>query len=365
MISGRGLGHTGGTLDKLESIPGFKTDLDHRRFRSILARTGMVLAGQSDALAPADRKLYALRDASGTVASIPLIASSIMSKKLAEGLDSLVLDVKFGKGAFMTDIEDSRRLAETMVGIGTSHGVATIALLTEMNTPLGYEIGNANEIRESLAVLRGEGPEDLTTLTMALGAEMLIASGISPDPTDAGARLRAAVESGRAMEKFGQAIAEQDGDPRVIEDETLLPSAGRYEDVTSPEDGYIGACDARTVGVAAMRLGAGRTRKEDTIDPGVGITLLAKPGDAVSQGDVDCPHRVSTPSEARRGGPHPSRTHGRSPKPPPSRPIWSLIGSPPRSPDSLQSPEDLTPTDGVRLTVAGTITRFCYRPFGR
>lgn len=286
MISGRGLGHTGGTLDKLESIPGFKTDLDRSRFRSILSKTGLVLAGQSETLAPADRKLYALRDTSGTVASIPLIASSIMSKKLAEGLDSLVLDVKFGSGAFMTDIPDARRLAEKLVEIGSAHGVETIALLTDMNTPLGNEIGNANEIRESLAVLRGKGPEDLTRLTMALGAQMLVASGIADDDGDAEALLVDAVDSGRAMEKLGEVIEAQDGDPSVIDDESLLPSTGRYEEITASEDGYVGTCDARTIGVAAMRLGAGRRRQEDTIDPAVGITLLAKPGDRVSRGDA-------------------------------------------------------------------------------
>ena len=285
MMSGRGLGHTGGTLDKLESIPGFKTDLDPARFRSILSKTGLVLAGQSETLVPADRKLYALRDASGTVASIPLIASSIMSKKLAEGLDSLVLDVKFGSGAFMTDIADARRLAETMVGIGSKHGVETIALLTDMNTPLGNEVGNANEIRESLAVLRGEGPEDLTRVTLALGAQMLLASGIADNTDEAEALLVDSVDSGRAMEKLRDVIAAQGGDPGVIDDESLLPSTGKYEEISAPEDGYVGTCDARTIGVAAMRLGAGRSRKEDTIDPAVGITLLAKPGDRVSKGD--------------------------------------------------------------------------------
>ena len=284
MMSGRGLGHTGGTLDKLESIPGFETDLDPDRFRSILSRTGLVLAGQSESLVPADRKLYALRDASGTVASIPLIASSIMSKKLAEGLDSLVLDVKFGSGAFMTEISDARRLAETMVGIGSSHGVETIALLTNMDTPLGNEVGNANEIRESLSVLRGEGPADLTEVTMALGAQMLLASGSAETADDARERLTEAVESGAAIERFRDVISAQNGDPDVIDDESILPSTGRFEEIPAPDSGYLGSCDARTIGIAAMRLGAGRSRKEDTIDPAVGITLLAKPGDEVERG---------------------------------------------------------------------------------
>jgi pyrimidine-nucleoside phosphorylase len=284
MMSGRGLGHTGGTLDKLESIPGFRTALDPTRFGEVLDRCGLVLAGQSETLVPADRKLYALRDATGTVPSIPLIASSIMSKKLAEGLDGLVLDVKFGAGAFMRDPERARLLAETMVGIGAAHGVETVALLTSMEAPLGREVGNAGEIRESIEVLRGGGPPDLVEVTMALGVEMLMLGGVAPDPTAARAALAAAVASGEALERFGRVIAAQGGDRAVLDNPDLLPSAPRAYEVPAPRSGFVSRCDALRVGVAAMRLGAGRERKEDTIDPGVGVRVLAKPGEEVAEG---------------------------------------------------------------------------------
>lgn len=284
MISGRGLGHTGGTLDKLESIPGFRTQLDPSEFIQILERHGLVLAGQSETLVPADRKLYALRDASGTVPSIPLIASSIMSKKLAEGLEALVLDVKVGVGAFMQDIADARLLAETMVGIGRSHGVETIALLTNMDTPLGNEVGNASEMRESLEVLRGGGPADLVEVTMALAVEMLRAAGITDDPETAQRMLEETVSSGRALELFGDVIEAQGGDRRVVDDDSILPRAGHAYIVAAERPGVVTQAHARKIGVAAMRLGAGRERQEDTIDPGVGITVEAKPGDSVDAG---------------------------------------------------------------------------------
>jgi pyrimidine-nucleoside phosphorylase len=286
MMSGRGLGHTGGTLDKLESIPGFRTALDPAEFHRVLDRCGLVLAGQSETLVPADRKLYSLRDATGTVPSIPLISSSIMSKKLAEGLDALVLDVKFGRGAFMKDIDRSRTLAETMVGIGEAHGVRTVALLTSMESPLGREVGNASEIRESIDVLRGGGPPDLVEVTMALGIEMLMLAGVAPEPADARRRLEQAVSSGAALETFAKVIEAQGGDPRVLEDPTILPSAPRHHVITAAATGIVTTCDALDIGLAAMRLGAGRDRKEDTIDPGVGITVHAKPGDAVTEGDA-------------------------------------------------------------------------------
>ncbi len=284
MMSGRGLGHTGGTLDKLESIPGFTTGLDPATFRKVLDETGLVLAGQSETLVPADRKLYALRDASGTVASIPLISSSIMSKKLAEGLDALVLDVKFGSGAFMIDIERARELAETMVGIGKSHGVDTVALLTDMNTPLGRQVGNANEIVESIEVLRGEGPDDLTEVTMELGVQMLLQTGVASDADAARADLQRCIDDGSALEKFIEVVEAQGGDPAAIENPDLLPSTGKHWTIEAKQAGYVSVCDARSVGVAGMRLGAGRARKEDTIDPAVGITILAKPGDEVEVG---------------------------------------------------------------------------------
>ncbi len=280
MMSGRGLGHTGGTLDKLETIPGFTTGLDPARFRSVLESHGLVLAGQSETLVPADRKLYALRDATATVPSIPLIASSIMSKKLAEDLDGLLLDVKTGSGAFMKDVEGSRELARTMVGIGERHGVETVALITGMDQPLGREVGNANELRESIDVLRGKGPEDVTELTLAFGETMMTLAGIE------GGRdmLTDAIESGRALEKLIDVAVAQGGDPSVIESPDLLPVCANEVVLTALRDGFVTRCDALTIGVAATRLGAGRERQEDTIDPGVGITLEAKVGDEVTRG---------------------------------------------------------------------------------
>jgi pyrimidine-nucleoside phosphorylase len=280
MMSGRGLGHTGGTLDKLESIPGFDTQLDRDRFRDILGRCGLVLAGQSETLVPADRKLYALRDASGTVPSIPLIASSIMSKKLAEDLDGLVLDVKVGSGAFMHEIERARTLATTMVELGASHEVPVRALITDMDQPLGRMVGNANEVIESLEVLRGGGPADLVEVTKALAVEMLDLAGTD----DPGRRIDEAISSGKAMETFAGVIEAQGGDPRVTEDPSVLPVAPELIELAAPRAGYVTRCDARTIGVTAMRLGAGRTRKEDDIDPGVGIEILATVGDQVEEG---------------------------------------------------------------------------------
>ena len=284
MMSGRGLGHTGGTLDKLETIPGFRTALDPPEFRALLARTGLVLAGQSETLVPADRRLYALRDATGTVESIPLISSSIMSKKLAEGLDGLVLDVKVGRGAFMKHPEESRTLAETMVGIGRSYGTPVRALLTDMNQPLGAEVGNACEVVESVEVLRGGGPADLVEVTYRLGEEMLVLGGVAADRAAARARLQGAVASGAAFEKLVEVVEAQGGDPAVIHDPSLLPVAPHHHEVPAARSGYLTRCDALDLGVAAMRLGAGRERKEDAIDPGVGLRVLAKVGDPVEKG---------------------------------------------------------------------------------
>jgi pyrimidine-nucleoside phosphorylase len=282
MMSGRGLGHTGGTLDKLESIPGFVTELDTQRFREILTKHGLVLAGQSGELAPADQKLYALRDVSGTVPSIPLIASSIMSKKMAEGLDGLLLDVKTGSGALMKGIERSRELARTMVGIGESYGVNTIAFITSMEQPLGTEVGNANEIKESIDVLRGEGPDDVTELTLAFAEAMLILGGID-SPRD---RLDGAIASGAALEKLIEVTIAHGGDPRVIEDPSLLARAPKEAVVAAPFDGYVTRCDALAIGAASVRLGAGRAQKDDVIDPGVGVSVMAKMGDRVRAGDA-------------------------------------------------------------------------------
>ena len=285
MMSGRGLGHTGGTLDKLESIPGFTTALEPLRFRQVLDTCGLVLAGQSETLVPADRKLYALRDATGTVESIPLISSSIMSKKLAEDLDGLVLDVKVGSGAFMKSLDKARALAETMVEIGKAYEVRTVALLTAMDEPLGNEVGNANEIAESIAVLRGEGPADLVEVTMALGVEMLSVAGVETDADSARTMLEKTRSSGEALAVFARVIEAQGGDPRVTEDPGMvLSKAPHRAEVNADRSGYLRGLEAFKIGVAAMRLGAGRERKEDTIDPAVGITLLVKPGARVEAG---------------------------------------------------------------------------------
>lgn len=284
MMSGRGLGHTGGTLDKLESIPGFRTRLDKQEFVDIVERLGLVLGGQSETMAPADRRIYALRDGTGTVPSLPLISSSIMSKKLAEGINALVLDVKTGSGAFMKNEADARRLAETMVGIGASHGTKVVATLTGMDQPLGVEVGNANEIAESLDVLAGGGPADVVELTYSLGADMLVLGGVDSDREAALARLKRAIDSGAAMEKFQEVIVAQDGNPAVAEDRSLLPVSPLRHEILADEAGFVTKCDARDIGVAGVRLGAGRSKKEDVVDPGVGISVLAKIGDKIEKG---------------------------------------------------------------------------------
>ncbi|MEX1124196.1 MAG: thymidine phosphorylase [Acidimicrobiia bacterium] len=292
MISGRGLGHTGGTLDKLETIPGFTTGLDPHRFREVLTGQGLVLAGQSETLVPADRKLYALRDATATVPSIPLIASSIMSKKLAEGLNGLLLDVKTGSGAFMKDLDRSRELARTMVGIGTRHGVETVALITRMDQPLGREVGNANEMRESIDVLNGGGPEDIVELTMAFGEVMLDLAGV-----DGGRdRLLEAIATGAALQKLIDVVEAQGGDSSVIHDPSLLATAPHEAVIEADRDGYVARCDALMIGTAATRLGAGRERKEDVVDPGVGITVEAKLGKKVQKGQLLARVRFSDPA---------------------------------------------------------------------
>jgi pyrimidine-nucleoside phosphorylase len=286
MISGRGLGHTGGTLDKLETIPGFRTDFDPPEFRRLLERHGLVLAGASESIAPADRRIYALRDATGTVPSTPLIASSIMSKKLAEGIDALVLDVKVGRGAFKRQLDEARALARTMVDIGKGHGVTTVAFITDMNQPLGREVGNASEIVESIDVLKGGGPTDLIEIVHVLGAEMLVLGGVEPDASAARERLAGAIASGAALEKFLEVIAAQGGDPRVVENTSLLAAASEEHAITAPRSGVVMRCDALDLGVAAMRLGAGRVTKEDRIDPGVGLTVEVKVGAQVQAGDT-------------------------------------------------------------------------------
>lgn len=295
-LSGRGLGHTGGTLDKLESIAGWRAAVSNEEMIAQLEDVGAVICAAGSGLAPADRKLYALRDVTGTVEAIPLIASSIMSKKIAEGTGSLVLDVKVGSGAFMKDVERARELARTMVDLGTDAGVRTVALLTDMSTPLGLTIGNALEVRESVEVLAGGGPADVVDLTLALAREMLAAAGRDDvDPADA-------LADGRAMDAWRRMIAAQGGDP-----DATLPVARESEQVLAPADGVLVGLDALAVGVAAWRLGAGRARKEDAVQFGAGIELHAKPGALVRAGEplmtlfTDTPERFERAREALEG----------------------------------------------------------------
>jgi thymidine phosphorylase len=271
-LSGRGLGHTGGTLDKLESIPGWRAALPPEEMISVLRRVGCVICAAGPGLAPADRRLYALRDVTGTVESIPLIASSIMSKKIAEGTAALVLDVKVGSGAFMPDLDSARRLAQTMVALGGEHGVRTSALLTSMDEPLGRAVGNAVEVEESVATLRGEGPPDLVEVTLALAGQMLRLAGLDADPA-------AALADGRALDRFRAMVAAQGGAL-----DAPLPRAAHAETVCTPQAGWMQRLDARAVGAAAWRLGAGRARKEDPVDPAAGVLCLVKPGDQVEPG---------------------------------------------------------------------------------
>ena len=287
-LSGRGLGHTGGTLDKLEAIPGWRARVSSTEFLAQLRDVGAVVCAAGDTLAPADRKLYALRDVTGTVESIPLIASSIMSKKIAEGASALVLDVKVGTGAFMKSLPQARSLAEAMVALGTAHGVRTVALLTGMDTPLGRTAGNALEVAESVEVLAGGGPADVVELTVALAREMLAAAG-QPDADPA-----AALADGRAMDVWRRMIAAQGGDPSAT-----LPVARETHDVPAPATGVLTRLDAYAVGVAAWRLGAGRARKEDPVSAAAGVEMLAKPGDRVTAGapllrlHTDDPDRIA------------------------------------------------------------------------
>jgi pyrimidine-nucleoside phosphorylase len=285
MISGRGLGHTGGTLDKLESIPGFDVNQSVARFRQLVSEIGCGLIGQTGEVAPADKKLYALRDVTATVECIPLIASSIMSKKLAEGIDALVLDVKVGSGAFMRRVDDARELAETMIGIGASIGTPVRALITDMDQPLGLTIGNSLEVRESIDTLRGEGPEDLTKLTIELVAEMLDVAGHVSDMDTTRTMLRELLRDGSAMKVFHDIVSEQSGDVGVLEDPDRLPTAKHTREWCATDGGLIERMDAREVGLAAMELGAGRRTKEDDIDPAVGLVFHKKRGDEVTRGE--------------------------------------------------------------------------------
>ncbi|MBV9025267.1 MAG: thymidine phosphorylase [Streptomycetaceae bacterium] len=296
-LSGRGLGHTGGTLDKLESIPGWRAQLSNDEMMRVLRGVGAVVCAAGEGLAPADKKLYALRDVTGTVEAIPLIASSIMSKKIAEGTGALVLDVKVGSGAFMKNLDDARELARTMVGLGTDHGVKTVALLTGMSTPLGLTAGNALEVREAVEVLAGGGPADVVELMLALAREMLDAAGLTDtDPAKA-------LAGGSAMDVWRRMIAAQGGDP-----DAPLPVAREQHTVTASASGVLRELDAYAVGVAAWRLGAGRARKEDSVQPGAGVELHTRPGEMVAKGQplltlhTDTPERFAYALQALESG---------------------------------------------------------------
>jgi pyrimidine-nucleoside phosphorylase len=284
MMSGRGLGHTGGTLDKLEAIPGFRTGLSLGELRRALAAVGCAMIGQTEEIAPADKKLYALRDVTGTVESIPLICASIMSKKIAEGIGGLVLDVKTGSGAFMKTLTDSRRLAQTLVEIGTASGVDTEAVITDMNAPLGRAVGNSLEVIECIETLKGRGPRDVEDLSVLLAARMLMVAGIEGEERSAEARVREALTSGAGVEKLRAIIEFQGGDPHVIDRCELLPSAPDRYDVVAKEDGFVSALLAEEIGRAAVSLGAGRGKLDDVIDPGVGIEIVAHVGARVDRG---------------------------------------------------------------------------------
>lgn len=284
MISGRGLGHTGGTLDKLEAFPGYRVDIDSRRFEKIVREVGVAMIGQTARLAPADKRIYALRDVTGTVECVPLIVASILSKKLAEGIDGLVLDVKVGRGAFMKDVRSARVLANALVRVGTRAGKKVVALLTDMSAPIGRTIGNALETREAVDVLRGEGPDDIRELTLALGAEMLLLGGVAKNAGDALRRLETAIRSGAGLETLARMVRAQGGDARAVSDTRRLPRARQRVPLEASRSGFVTRCDALELGLVSVALGAGRLHAEDTVDPAVGIELGVGLGDRVERG---------------------------------------------------------------------------------
>ena len=292
-MSGRGLGHTGGTLDKLESIPGYRVDLDVDEFKAVLKEVGTSIIGQTESLVPADKKLYALRDVTATIGSIPLISASVMSKKLAEGSDVVMLDVKCGDGAFMKDEGSARALASSMVAIGTRAGVRTEALITDMDTPLGHAVGNALELVECFETLQGNGPGDLSEVVKRFATRALVLAGRDSDEASALRTIERAWSSGKAIETLGRMIERQGGNRRVIDDHSLLPCAGGRQQLVAPRDGFVAAVKAGAIGLAASVLGAGRLNVGDRVDPAVGVVLHAKPGSRIARGQplADIHHR--------------------------------------------------------------------------
>ena len=286
MMSGRGLGHTGGTLDKLESIPGFKTGLTLAQAQKQVAEIGCAMLSQTDEIVPADRKMYALRDATATVEVIPLIAASIMSKKIAESLSGLVLDIKRGSGSFLPELDDEIRLAEAMIDLGVQHACPVVALVTAMDRPLGFACGNALEVTEAIDVLKGGGPQDLIEITFALGAEMLVLSTLASTREAARAMMDAAIGSGRALRKFEEIIAAQGGDKSVLKDNSRLSQAHSRADFVASANGVVQSVDPRSVGYGVIALGGGRRNMEEKIDPSVGFVISAKPGDLVTRGEI-------------------------------------------------------------------------------
>jgi pyrimidine-nucleoside phosphorylase len=300
MMSGRGLGHTGGTLDKLEAIPGFRTGLGLRETEAQVRRIGCAMIGQTPEIAPADRRLYALRDVTATVESVPLIAASIMSKKLAEGIGGLVLDVKCGSGAFLPELPRALELARTMIGLGESRGCRTVALVTAMDRPLGRACGNALEVEEAIEGLRGRGPSDLMDVTCALGVEMLLVADLAADAAEARRRLDDVIASGAALERFARLVEAQGGNPAIVDDPAALPQAPVTRVWTAPAGGTVREVAPRPIGRAIIALGGGRQRVDDAVDPAVGIVISARPGDRVERGQPLATIHARTDADAER-----------------------------------------------------------------
>ncbi|NLM38127.1 MAG: pyrimidine-nucleoside phosphorylase [Firmicutes bacterium] len=320
-MSGRGLGHTGGTIDKLESIPGFRTELSLDQLFAQVKKAGVGLVGQTGNLVPADKRLYALRDVTGTVASIPLIATSIMSKKLAGGADGFVLDVKVGDGAFLKTKEEAEKLAELMVAIGKNAGRKTVAVLSNMDQPLGKAIGNALEVREAIATLRGEGPADLEELSLVLGAQMMVLAGAEKEAAVAKAKLQALITSGDGLRTFSRWIEGQGGDPRIVDEPERLPLAAHVVGVKSPQAGFVAKWATETLGLISMRLGAGRARKEDPIDHSVGLVIEKKLGDWVEAGEEIAKVYARSAGEAASGAADVLAAVQLTPTSPPVKPL--------------------------------------------